>query len=125
MGIPQEHLWHASGDGALPQTGTTSVAVEQGNDDSMPKTTLPLRPSFIEHVDMVTQSPLIRDTSSSPSDEKILENVKPSEAQFASETTSTSEQRMAFLRYLINRGLINEGFEEGKVPEQYRQKKID
>lgn len=34
----------------------------------------------------------------------------------------TAEQRMEFLRYLMKHGMLNEGFEEGQIPEQYRRK---
>jgi hypothetical protein len=33
----------------------------------------------------------------------------------------TFEQQLEVLPYLIRRGIVNEGFEEGKVPEQYRR----
>jgi hypothetical protein len=88
----------------------------------MPETTLPPHPSSVEHEDLVTQLPSIRDTSSLLSDDQ---NGKPPDAQLASETGPTPEQQMAFLQYLIHRGLINEGFEDGKIPEQYRKKTLE
>ena len=36
--------------------------------------------------------------------------------------TPTPEQQLEFLSYLVRRGLVNEGFPEGQVPEQYRKK---
>ena len=33
----------------------------------------------------------------------------------------TPEQQLEFLHYLVKRGIVNEGFEEGKIPEQYRR----
>jgi len=33
----------------------------------------------------------------------------------------TPEQQLEFLHYLVKRGIVNEGFEEGKIPEQYRK----
>lgn len=127
ISILQEHPW--TDEGSLPQTDASFVVVEQGNDDAMPEATSPFRPPSIEHVDIITQSPTLRDVSSLsrlPQDEKTLENLTLSNAQFgsASETTLTpiSEQHLAFLSYLVSHGLINEGFEEGDVPEQYRKK---
>ncbi|MHB8600439.1 MAG: hypothetical protein ACYDER_26980 [Ktedonobacteraceae bacterium] len=35
--------------------------------------------------------------------------------------TPTPEQQLEFLAYLVRRGLVNEGFPEGHVPEQYRK----
>jgi hypothetical protein len=122
MGIPQEQLWRASDDGSLPQAGATSVAVEQGSNDATPETNLPLRPSSVEHIDTVTQPLPIKDTSTPPLDDKTPENAKLSEIPPDKEIKPTEEQQMGFLRYLISRGLLNEGFDEGKTPEQYRKK---
>jgi hypothetical protein len=33
----------------------------------------------------------------------------------------TPEQKLEFLKYLVKRGIVNEGFAKGQVPEQYRQ----
>jgi hypothetical protein len=33
----------------------------------------------------------------------------------------TAEQQLEFLRYLVRRGLVNEGFTEGQMPDQYRK----
>jgi len=35
--------------------------------------------------------------------------------------TPTPEQKLEFLHYLVRRGIVNEGFAEGQVPEQYRK----
>jgi hypothetical protein len=35
--------------------------------------------------------------------------------------TPTPEQKLEFLHYLVQRGIVNEGFAEGQVPEQYRR----
>lgn len=32
----------------------------------------------------------------------------------------TPQQQLDFLNYLVKRGLVNEGFAEDRVPEQYR-----
>ena len=125
MGIPQEHSRSASGEGALPQTGARSVIVEQSNENAPSEATLPLCPPSVEHGDF---SPLRDVPFPLPQDENTLDNLTSSNAQFGSadETTltPTSEQQMAFLLYLFSRGLINEGFEEGEVPEQYREKPL-
>ncbi|MBA2286374.1 MAG: hypothetical protein H0W02_12905 [Ktedonobacteraceae bacterium] len=36
-------------------------------------------------------------------------------------TPATPEQHLDFLRYLVQRGIVNEGFEQGRVPQQYRK----
>jgi len=125
MEIPQEHPW--PDEGSLPQTGVRVVVVEQGIDNATPEATLPLRPPSVEHVDIVIQSSPLRDVSFPPrlsQDEKMLENLILSNAQIGSQTTPTPEQHLAFLSYLVSHGLVNEGFEEGEVPEQYRKKNL-
>jgi len=41
-------------------------------------------------------------------------------AEFAPALKPTPEQQLDFLNYLVKRGLVNEGFTEGRVPQQYR-----
>jgi hypothetical protein len=123
-GIPPEHSWSASGEGALPQTGARSVVVEQSHENVPPEVILPLRSPSVEDVDF---SPLRDIAAPLPQDEKPLENLALFNARFdsADETSlaQISEQRLAFLQYLVSHGLVNEGFEEGEVPEQYRRQK--
>jgi hypothetical protein len=35
----------------------------------------------------------------------------------------TPEQKLEFLHYLVRRGIVNEGFTEGRIPKQYTFKK--
>ena len=35
--------------------------------------------------------------------------------------SSKPEQQLEFLQYLVRRGIVNEGFEKGNEPEQYRR----
>ena len=35
--------------------------------------------------------------------------------------TPGAERQLEFLRYLVKRGILNEGFAEGTVPDQYRK----
>jgi hypothetical protein len=54
------------------------------------------------------------------------EVTRPPETSSESALTTCSvvmpsaEQRLEFLRYLVRRGSLNEGFEKGEIPEQYR-----
>lgn len=34
----------------------------------------------------------------------------------------TPEQKLEFLHYLVKRGIVNEGFAEGRIPKQYRSR---
>ena len=35
--------------------------------------------------------------------------------------SSTAERQLEFLRYMVKRGLVNEGFAEGTEPDQYKK----
>jgi hypothetical protein len=125
MGISQEHLWSVSGEGSVSQTAARSVVVEQTNENAPPEATLPLPSSSVEYVDIITPSITLRDVSFPPrsvQDEQTLEDLTLSTTQSDGDATPMPEQQMAFLKYLVSRGLVNEGFEEGCVPEQYRPK---
>ena len=126
MGISQEHLLSVSSDGSVPQAGTMSVIVEQTNENTSPEVILPLPSLSVEYIDTIAQSITLKDLSSSPClapDEQVLEELPASVDPFDGETTPIPTQQMAFLKYLVSRGLVNEGFEEGYTPEQYRPKK--
>jgi hypothetical protein len=114
-GVTQEPLLRSTVDGPLPQTGTTSVAVDQGRDEEIPESS---RPTTEERPEQVVSShpPLAEDTASPR---------HPSEALKESTTvpppSPTPEQKLAFLQYLVKRGIVNEGFSEGQVPRQYKK----
>jgi hypothetical protein len=56
-----------------------------------------------------------------PPTEKVKE-VRTGEASASSiSPTSGAERQLEFLRYLVKRGIVNEGFAEGTVPDQYRK----
>ncbi|WP_126578478.1 hypothetical protein [Tengunoibacter tsumagoiensis] len=110
-GTIQEVSWRAAGeDGPLPQPGTASVAVEHAG---------PHRPANDDH------SGLSSPVTPSLTDETT---VSPLSQQASSEEVQapapTPEQQLAFLQYLMRKGAINEGFEEGQVPDQYRRKRL-
>jgi hypothetical protein len=92
MSATQEAAFRTTVDGSVAQPGITSVVVEQTGSETLSETP---RPSPAEASDKMIYS----------------DAEKPS---------STSEQRLEFLQYLVRRGIVNEGFEQGKVPEQYR-----
>lgn len=110
----------------MPHMGTRSVVVEQTNENIPPEANLPLSSLSVEHVDIITQPTTLRDIYSLPylaQDEQTLEDLTLSITPFDGETAPIPVQQMAFLKYLVSRGLVNEGFEEGSIPEQYRPKK--
>lgn len=119
IGNAQEPLWHVPGDGPLPLPDVTVVAVKQ-DDDAPSAPNSSLRPSSVEARDKATFSTTSHDPPSLLSgSDALLHEQNPSVAP----PRSTLEQQLGFLRYLVERGLINEGFEEGKLPTQYCKKK--
>ena len=56
-----------------------------------------------------------------PLTEDIFSSDVPSTPAPMPGSAPTFEQQLEFLHYLVKRGIVNEGFEEGKVPEQYRK----
>ena len=51
----------------------------------------------------------------------IFSSDLPSTSAPTPGSAPTAEQQLEFLHYLVKRGIVNEGFEEGKIPEQYRR----
>jgi hypothetical protein len=126
QGTTQESLWRTTmDDGPLPQPGITSVVIEQERDDlskDAGRSIIDERPNHL-----VQHSPpgMEEHTDSSPplSAKKASEETKsPTTHDAAAAPAPTFEQQMAFLRYLVKRGIINEGFSEGQVPKQYKRK---
>jgi len=101
--VPSEGVAHSSIDGTAPQTSATPRL-----------STLEERPGYISPVpsnnDPATSHPSLLPTSVdmpvTPTD--LLQDA-PSTAEALS---PTPQQRLEFLRYLVKRGLVNEGHEE-------------
>jgi hypothetical protein len=116
-GATQEAMLRNTVDGPLPQTGSTSVAVEQGSDEDIPESS---RPTTEERPELLLSShPLLAEETPNPLPLTGKEQ-KPSTGE-ASPPSPTPEQKLAFLQYLVKRGTINEGFSEEQVPGQYKK----
>ncbi len=100
-GTMQEPVWRTVVDGPAPQPGNRSVAVEHETADAARE----LQPRSSASGGLV-----------SPPDE--APKLAPEQAA----SPPTSEQQLEFLHYLVRRGTFNEGFADGQLPEQYRQK---
>jgi len=117
----QEALWRAAADGPGPHPSVTSVVIEQGRSEAPPSTD---RPAIDEHAEQAAQSSpsLIEESAppSQPPSKELPQGHAPS-AEDSPAPAPTFEQRLVFLRHLVKRGVINEGFAEGKVPDQYKK----
>lgn len=125
-GMTQEQMWRTVLEGPMPQSGVRSVVVEHQTgpnnpelpqslvgDDFSERLTLPAK-----HDEQTTlPRPLPGITEK---DMNILSENVPMPA-FEYE----HEQQLEFLRYLVQQGVVNEGFAEGQVPTQYQAKQED
>ncbi len=115
-GVTLESMLRNTVDGPTPQTGNTSVAVEQGRDEDIPESSRPTteeRPELLlpSHPSLAEETPNLLPP---PDKEQKLPGVE------TSPPPPTAEQKLAFLQYLVKRGLINEGFSEEQIPRQYK-----
>ena len=112
----QETVWRTVVEGPLPQAGVMSVAVEQDEDDAIldagwfssdtpPERLVQPSSTMATELDDLAQLSSVDDSDTSTGD---------------ASSTPTFEQQLAFLHYLVKRGLVNEGFPEGQVPRQYQ-----
>lgn len=116
----QDAVWRVTMEGPLPQPGIMSVAVEQEKDDPVSETGQSKPNDRPER--LVQPAP--------PGATESTETARISSAETSHEATTppgnapspTFEQQLAFLHYLVKRGIINEGFAEGQVPKQYKRK---
>lgn len=116
-GATQELMVRNTVDGPLPQTGNTSVAVEQGKDEDIPESS---RPTTEERPEYVISSHLPQaEERLNPA--RSLSSEKKQNVEEASPPSPTPEQKLAFLQYLVKRGILNEGFGEGQLPRQYKK----
>ncbi len=119
-GAASESILRTTVDGSVSQPGATSVAVEHADGTAPPETSRSTpneRPgSFVPPI--------------ASEDKPTTPSLTPANADKAASPGSpiehkeipapTFEQQLAYLRYLVRQGVINEGFEQGKEPEQYK-----
>ena len=107
-GITQETLSISTIDGIAPQTG---IVPRLSTVEEWPERVVQ---SDFPTVDEFAESPSLSSTPSGDG-ETIKESAKPADGTFAfSQTPPSSQQSLEFLRYLIKRGIVNEGSEEDK-----------
>jgi hypothetical protein len=117
-GLTQEQVWRSMMEAPMPQLGITSVAVEHGTAGNTPEPQSLLSEELSERLSpqakhdepsalpCILPSPTSKDTTILPNDPSFR-----------------FEQQLEFLRYLVQQGIINEGFAEGQIPRQYRSKR--
>lgn len=121
-GTSQESASRSTIDGVSPQAGITPrlSTIEEWPD----RVVQPLFPAASEHTDPpLLASPAIPTQPPAPALEKKArdEESLTDTGEASRLTPPTPEQQLEFLQFLVKRGIVNEGFEEGKVPEQYKK----
>jgi hypothetical protein len=92
-GVTQESAAWPTSDGVAPQSGVAPLILGQGETSCS---------TIDEWPESVIQPP-------------------PPTANEELPPAPSGEQKLEFLHYLVKRGIVNEGFTEGQVPEQYRK----
>lgn len=120
--MTQEQMWRTVLEGPMPQSGVRSVVVEYGAGPNSPEPQSVVSDEVSEcitppekHDEQPTLPPL-------PSIIGKDMNILPQNLKMLS---FEHEQQLEFLRYLVQQGVVNEGFAEGQVPTQYQSKQED
>jgi len=128
--ITPETISRSTIDGVTPQSGVAHLVVGQGEVscstiDERPEPSAP-QPSSLPPSPPVSTTSEKTEPSKAPALEAAEAPTEQPKTPEQKETTTssmptpTAEQQLEFLRYLVKRGIVNEGFAEGQTPEQYR-----
>jgi len=119
-GMTQEQLWRSVVEAPMPQSGITSVVVEHGASENMSEPQPLLGDELSERLSSppnYDELPPITHTlpGTTGKDMSILPDNVPA-------LSPIYEQQLEFLRYLVQQGVVNEGFAVGEIPAQYQSK---
>ncbi|GAC1695860.1 MAG: hypothetical protein NVS9B9_18480 [Ktedonobacteraceae bacterium] len=128
--ISQESIFWSTGDSVTPHAGGAPLIVGQGETsqtslstiDEWPERIVQASPTPIEKVDQ-PQPPALLPASPIDSSPMIVESTSENVEALFTESPHlppTPEKKLEFLQYLVKRGIINEGFPEDQIPEQYK-----
>lgn len=135
-GVTQESMLWSASDGATPHSGAGPLFLGQNEGSqtslstidewpervvqSSPPSPVPSPSPTVDKVDP-PQPPTQQPPQSIDSSVSAVESGSAhSESVFDPPPPPTQEQKLDFLHYLVKRGIVNEGFAEGQVPEQYK-----
>ena len=137
-GAAQESIFRSTNDGAPPHSGVAPLIVGQGETSqtslstidewpervvqSSPPSQLPSPSPAIDKADL-PQPPTLQPPQSIDSSVSAVESGSANAELEFDAPPPTPEQKLDFLHYLVKRGIVNEGFAEGQVPEQYKKNK--
>jgi hypothetical protein len=111
-------------DGVAPQAGITP---RLSTIEELPGRVVQPQPHFPDASEHA-ESPLLPLPPSAPAPAEPPEDKRvpttesiPGAREPARAIPPVLEQQLEFLQYLVRRGIVNEGFEDGQEPEQYRR----
>jgi hypothetical protein len=108
-------------DGPLPQSGITSVVIEQEHEDHITETDHPTNDDRAVHPAQTGPSLSAEEPTHQTQQRPDSRPAQTQQTQATEHVVDpVLEQKLTFLKFLIHKGQINEGFEEGQTPEQYR-----
>ncbi len=126
--IVQDASMYTTVDGTVSQPGLSSVAVDHSDDEEIFTELSWAIPDSDERSEPFMPLSLVVEEQSDPSLPPSSEIREPSQHETLTGDLSTiaipaptPAQKLEFLRYLVQRGLVNEGFDRGYEPEQYRK----
>ena len=119
-GLTQEQVWRSVIEVPMPQLGITSVAVEHGTAENTPEPPPLLSDELSERL-----SPLAKHDEPSALPHTLPSTARKDTTILPNDPSSRFEQQLEFLRYLVQQGIINEGFAEGQAPRQYQPRRED
>ena len=105
----------------MPQSGVRSVVVEHEAVPNRPE------PQPLDEFPKRMPPPAKHDEESTPpcSLPSMIGKDKDILPEDRQASLSGYEQQLEFLRYLVQQGVVNEGFAKGQVPTQYQSKRED
>lgn len=127
--IAPEQIWRTTMEGPAAQPGTTSIAVEHAQQDDgppAPRSTTDERPERKTLSSPPPDGPLPASllpatTGQEPPASSPRASIEHAATAGSLSPTEQTQRRLEFMRYLVQRGIVNEDFPEGQLPEQYRR----
>jgi hypothetical protein len=120
--IMSEQVWRTTMDGPATQPGAASVAVEHDLQEDKPAFPRPTTDERSGRLASSLSNELSSLSSGSPDSNSSAPSPPPSTEHLEHLSSAEQQQRrLEFLRYLVQRGIVNENFSDEQLPEQYRR----
>jgi hypothetical protein len=119
QGASSESILRTTVDGSVSQPGAASIAVGHAGEAAPPESN---RSTLEERSGPFVPPSKPEEKRATSLETGPLTSASNAAGADARETPApTFEQQLSYLRYLVRQGIVNEGFERGKEPEQYKR----